>query len=362
MGKSIWGWLIVLVMAVMMAVPALAADKAYTVGDVLQAMEVITKGRVLDPNENPLLSKNPFVVTKSSGIPGKDVTEWPGLVYGKLDEPVTKIGVVMTISECVVELAGGLGINVLVAHHPFADATNFGGVPLKNYCDLYKINLIEAHEAFHGRHPGIALIHGYKVKKADIRYAGEAGNVVFMGEAVPEVKTLGDIVARLDQTMSSQDRDRFLNMERDFWKNPDIEESLSANKPVILLGAPDSPVKNIIHIFPHTGFTAEHLEKAYRENPGLDTLICSISRVKPDHAIVAKAKELGLNLLLGNSHAHEIYENGIPLGKALEKLLPGAEIVLIEQHVTATPVNKAGNETLQKYGADMADILTVVPK
>ena len=335
---------------------ASAAD--YTVADVLQAMEVITKGRVLDPNENPLLSKNHFVVTKSSGIPGKEVTEWPGLVYGKLDDPVKKIGVVMTINECVVELAGGMGVNVLVAHHPFADATNFGGVALKNYCDLYGLSLIEAHEAFHGLHPGIALIHGYKVNKVDIRYGGDPGNIMFMGKALKEVKTLGDIVARLKETMSTEKRDAFLANEQAYWGVPEIQESLSANPPVILLGTPESEVKNIIHIFPHTGFTADHLEKAFKENPDLDTLICSISRVRPDSAITQKARELGLNMLLGNSHAHEVYENGIPLGKALEKLLPDAEIHLIEQRVTATPIGKAGNETLQAYGADMADVLT----
>ena len=335
---------------------AQAAD--YTVGNVLEAMEIITNGRILDPDENPLLSRNHFVVTKSSGIPGKQVTEWPGLVYGNTRDKVQKIGVVMTITECVVELAGGMGINVLVAHHPFADAANFGGVPLKNYCDLYKLNLIEAHEAFHGRHPGIALIHGYKVSKVDISYANKPGNVVFMGQALPEVKTLGDITARLDSTMSTAERDKFLEMEREFWKNDRIEESLSANKPVILLGTPESKVSKVLHIFPHTGFTAEHLEIAFKENPDIDTLICSISRVKPDHAIVAKARELGLNMLLGNSHAHEIYENGIPLGKALEKLLPQAEIYLIEQHVTAAPISRTGNETLQKYGRDMAVVLT----
>ena len=350
--------LVLLLVAVVTILAGQVQAEDYTVGDVLKAMDVITDGRVLDPDENPLLSHNHFVVTKSSGIPGKDVTEWPGLVYGNTQDKVLKIGVVMTITECVVELAGGMGINVLVAHHPLADAANFGGVALKNYCDLYKLNLIEAHEAFHGRHPGIALIHGYKVTKADISYAGVPGNVIFMGDPVPEVKTLGDIVARLDQTMSAADRDKFLAMERDYWKNDQIEESLAANRPIILLGTPESKVSKVLHIFPHTGFTAEHLAKAYQENPGIDTLICSISRVKPDHAIVAKARELGLNMLLGNSHAHEIYENGIPLGKALEQLLPKAEIYLIEQHVTATPVDKAGNDTLQKYGADMAVILT----
>jgi hypothetical protein len=334
-------------------------QKVYTVRDVLEAMKVITKGRVIGPDENPVTRSNPFIVTKTSHIPGKEVTELPGLVYGKLDDRVNKIGVVMTITEAVVELAGGMGINVLVAHHPLADATNFGGVLIKGYCDLYGLNVFEAHEAFHGRHPGISALHGYKLEKVDLNYGGIHGNVLFLGKAFPETKTLKDIIARLQSVMSERERDQFLKIERDFWKNNDIEESLASNKPIILLGTPESKVQNIIHIFPHTGFKPEHLEKVYRDNPGMDTVIASISRVRPDSAMVKKARELGLNFLVGNSHAHEIYENGIPLAKALESLLPGASIYLVEQRVTATPVGKAGNAALQEYGKKMSDVLTV---
>jgi len=334
-------------------------QKVYTVRDVLEAMKVITKGRVVGPEENPFSRSNPFIVTKTSHIPGKAVTEIPGLVYGRLDDKVQKIGVVMTITEVVIELAGGMGINVLVAHHPFADATNFGGVTIKSYCDLYGLNLFEAHEAFHGRHPGISFLHGYKLEKVDLNYGGIHGNVLFLGKAFPETKTLKDIIERLQNMMSEKERDQFVQIERDFWKNRDIQESLASNKPAILLGTPESNVANIIHIFPHTGFKPEHLEKVYRDNPGMDTVIASISRVRPDSALVKKAKELGLNFLLGNSHAHEIYENGIPLGKALEKLLPGVPIFFLDQRVTATPLDKAGNASLQEYGKKMAEILTI---
>ena len=332
-------------------------QKPYTIRDVLEAMKVVTKGRVIGPEENPFSRPNPFIVTKTSHIPGKAVTETPGLVYGRLDDQVKKIGVVMTINEAVIELAGGMGINVLIAHHPFADATNFGGVLIKDYCGLYGINVFEAHEAFHGRHPGISFLHGYKLEKLDLNYGGIPGNVLFLGKAFPETKTLKDIVERLQNTMSEKERDEFLKMERYYWKNPEIQESLDLNKPAILLGATESKVQNIIHIFPHTGFRPEHLEKVYRDNPGMDTVIASISRVKPDSALVKKAKELGLNFLLGNSHAHEIYENGIPMAKALEHLLPGAPIFLIEQRVTAMPLGKAGNPSLQEYGKKMGDIL-----
>lgn len=338
--------------------PSMAEEKVYKVRDVLAAMQVITKGRVIGPDENPFAINKPFVITKTSGIPGKAVTETPGLVYGKLDDTVKKIGVVMTINECVIELAGGMGINVLVAHHPFADATNFGGVRIKDYCDLYGLSLFEAHEAFHGRHPGIADIHGYKVSKVFLSYGGDHGNVVFVGQAFPEVTTLGDIIKRLNDVMQGAKYDEFLKVEREFWEKPDIQESFTSNKPAILLGTPQSRVKNVVHIFPHTGFKPEHLEQLRKDYPDTDTVVCSISRVRPDNAIVVKARELGLNFLLGNSHAQEIYENGIPLGAALQKLLPGAKIVLVEQRVTAVPIAEAGDKNLQDYGARMADVLT----
>lgn len=331
--------------------------KIYTVRDVLQALEIITMGRVIGPDENPFSNFKPFMVMKSSHIPGKSVMEIPGLVYGRLDDEVRKIGVVMTITEVVMELAGGIGINVIVAHHPFADAANFGGVLMRDYCNIYGINVIEAHEAFHGRHPGISFLHGYRLERVDLNYGGIPGNVIFFGEAFPEIKKLSDIISRLEEFFLEEKREQFLQMERDFWDIQEIHESVSSNKPVILFGTPDSKVHHILHIFPHTGFTSDQLVKVYKENPNIDTLIASVSRVKSDSPLVQKAKELGLNFLLGNSHALEIYENGIPLAKAIERLIPEVPIYLIEQRVTAVPVDKAANIRLQEYGKKMADIL-----
>jgi hypothetical protein len=109
----------------------------------------------------------------------------------------------------------------------------------------------------------------------------------------------------------------------------DMKDSATALQGVILLGSPDSPVKNILHIFPHTGFTPEHLEKVKEEHPEADTVLATISRVKKDSALVKKAKELGLNFICGNSHALEIFENGLPLAYALRHYLPeDIEIVL----------------------------------
>lgn len=50
-----------------------------TVRDILKALDVITGGRVITDSFG-YGGANPFVVTKTSGIPGKAVTELPGLV------------------------------------------------------------------------------------------------------------------------------------------------------------------------------------------------------------------------------------------------------------------------------------------
>ncbi|MCL2442469.1 MAG: Nif3-like dinuclear metal center hexameric protein, partial [Treponema sp.] len=76
---------------------------------------------------------NPFVVTKSSDIPGKAVTELLGLIWGDSEMKVKNIAVIMTLNESAIELAAATGVNVIVAHHPIADASNSGGVLLKFY-------------------------------------------------------------------------------------------------------------------------------------------------------------------------------------------------------------------------------------
>ena len=48
-----------------------------TVRDILKALDVITGGRVITDSFG-YGGANPFVVTKTSGIPGKAVTELPG--------------------------------------------------------------------------------------------------------------------------------------------------------------------------------------------------------------------------------------------------------------------------------------------
>lgn len=80
-----------------------------TVRDILKALDTITGGRVITKPFD-YAGGNPFVVTKTSGIPGKAVTELPGLVWGDPEMPVKKVAVMMTLTESAIELAGATGI------------------------------------------------------------------------------------------------------------------------------------------------------------------------------------------------------------------------------------------------------------
>lgn len=324
------------------------------VKDVVKALDKITGGRVVTEVSQMFSGNNPFVVVKSSNIPGKSVMEIPGLVFGNPEAPVKKLAVTMTLTESAIELAGSTGVDAIVAHHPIADAANSGGVPLKTYLSLYNIAVLELHEAFHGVHPGIPYLHGHKVKHVDIAYDGIPGNIVNVGEALPEVKTVGDIINRLNALMDRTTEEKMLDTERELRDSWAIEETNIATGPKIYNGDMDSPVKNILHIFPHTGFTAAHLEKAMAQFPGIDTVICSISRVKPDSPLAQKAKELGLNFIVGNSHAVEIFENGLPLATAIQMLLPEVEVVLFRERVTSTPINQVGSSEIRQYAAKIA--------
>ena len=331
-----------------------AADRVYTVADVNEALNVITNGRVIMKTETPFGVGNPFVVTKSSGIPGKAITETPGLVVGDPKAPVKKLAVGMTLTESAIELAGATGVDAIVLHHPVAEAASSGGVPLRGYVGLYNLAVFEVHEAFHGRHPGIAWMHGHVPFKGDIAYGGIPGNVVFIGKALPEVKTLGDIVDRLN-TLSDLTREKsILASEKEQRQIPGLQEANIAAAPEILLGTRESKVGTILHIFPHTGFTPQQVRQLKKEYPEIDTVIVSISRVRKDHPLIKTAQELGLNMMAGNSHALEIVENGIPLAYALQSLLPGVEVVVFRERMTSAPLETVGSKTMRDYGQDMA--------
>lgn len=180
-----------------------------TVRDILKALDVITGGRVITDSFG-YGGANPFVVTKTSGIPGKAVTELPGLVWGDPDMPVKKVAVMMTLTESAIELAGATGIDCLIAHHPIAEGSNTGGVTARDYFNLYHLAVFELHEAFHGLHPGIAWIHGSCAKHVNIRFGGVPGKIVWYGNALPEVETLGDLLNRIDTIMGTDIESRVL--------------------------------------------------------------------------------------------------------------------------------------------------------
>lgn len=325
------------------------------VKDVLQALDVITGGRCVRDESDITGGTNPFVLRKSSGIPGKECLELPGLVYGDPDAPVGKIAVLMTLTESGIELAAARGIDAIVAHHPIADGASCGGVTLRNYLSLYGIAVFELHEAFHGLHPGIPYIHGHRVFRTEIAYGGIPGNVLFVGKALEGVATLGDMMDRINTFIGFDEEREMLAEERRVRRCPSIEEATVSTGGRILLGKREDPVNTVIHTFPHTGFTAKHLAAAKKEHPEADTILASISRCSAESEIVGAAAELGLNFVLGNSHTLEIFENGLPLAVAMQRLLPDTQVFLFRERVTSVPLEMAGNPAIRKYAEMIAE-------
>jgi len=324
------------------------------VKDVLKALDDITNGRCVKSSADWASGKNPFVTAKTSGVPGKAVVEIPGLVWGDPDMPVKKLAVLMTLTESAIELAAGTGVDAIVAHHPVAEGTNSGGVLFKYYLKLYNLAIFELHEAFHGLHPGIPWLHGHKPYFTSINYGGDQGCVVNVGEALPEVKTVEDLVNRLDELINVQEDMKLLESERAIRNCDAIEETSVKVKSQVLNGDLKNPVKHIAHIHPHTGFNAKHLEQLVKEYPQIDTLLASISRIYPGNELLEKAKELGLNIVCGNSHAMEIYENGIPLAQAIKNHLPELEVVIFRERMSSIPLECVGSSQIREYAKNMA--------
>jgi hypothetical protein len=330
------------------------AGKTYTAMDVLEALDEISAGRVITKAEDAFAMGNPFVIVKTSHLPGKAVLETPGLVCGNPKQEIRKLAVSMTLTESQIELAGATGVDAIVAHHPVADAASCGGVPLRGYVGLYGISVFELHEAFHGRHPGIAWIHGHKPFRVEIAYGGVPGNVLYVGRPLPEIRKAGDIIDRLSIFSDLARETSFLELEREKRDCPELMETSIAVAAGILNGTREDKVGTVLHFFPHTGFTSEHMRQAKKEHPEITTALVSISRVKKSSSLVETARDLGMTMLAGNSHALEIFENGIPLAYALQKLLPGVEVVLFRERVTSIPLEKVGSKMMRDYGRDIA--------
>ena len=284
-----------------------------TVRDILKALDVITGGRVITDSFG-YGGANPFVVTKTSGIPGKAVTELPGLVWGDPDMPVKKVAVMMTLTESAIELAGATGIDGSCAKH------------------------------------------------VNIRFGGVPGKIVWYGNALPEVETLGDLLNRIDTIMGTDIESRVLTSERQIRGCTEIHETSIAARAKIFVGSPDNKLGKTITVFPHTGFSAEDLEKAYAEYPEANTVVCTISRPLPGDPLVKKAEELGLNLIAGNSHALEILENGIPLAWALRLQIPELDIHIFRERMVSLPLDHCGCTHIENYGEPMARNYLPKPK
>lgn len=324
-------------------------------------MDAITGGRIPPPGTPMVAGSHPFVVEKSSGLPGKAVLETPGLVVGSPDKHIAAIGIGMTLTESMIELAGAMGLDAIIAHHPVADAANSGGVPLKPYLELYNLALFELHEAFHGLHPGIAFLHGHRVLEKDLDFAGIAGNVIIYGQALPEIRTAGDILRRLDGFMNLETEQKVLSAEASIRCCEGICETSLTAMAKIMHGKADAPVSHVLHVFPHAGFTAQHLAMALERFPETDTIIVSISRMLPSSDLLSAIRDRGLSLVIGNSHAQEIYENGLPLAYAIGRELPELELFMLRERITACPIEQFGNPRIRDYGRQMATHL-VRPK
>lgn len=321
-----------------------------TVRDVLEALDRITGGRCVRDLSDLVTEKNPWVLMKSSGIPGKSCMELPGLVWGDPRQKVEKLAVCMTLTESVIELAGATGVDAIVCHHPVCEAANSGGVFLSTYLKLYQIACFELHEAFHGLHPGIPWLHGHMPIYTNVNYGGLTGNVVNVGNVVDGIRTLGQLQDRLNRLMDLCRDCHMLLMERMLRECEDIRETSIAAQSRILVGTRSMPVRQIIHIHPHCGISAAHLRQLKKEFPDADTVIASISHVDEQNELVAEARALGLHFLCGNSHALEILENGVPLAYAIRKQLPELEIVIFRERQISIPLDAIGSADIRAYG------------
>ena len=175
-----------------------------------------------------------------------------------------------------------------------------------------------------------------------------------MGDALPEVKTIGAMVDRLDAFMDMDKEQRVLESLWREYGTKNIKETSTSARSKIILGNREDAMKKVLHVFPHTGFNAKHLDSVKKDNPTIDTMLTTISRVYPGSELIDGARDMGMNLVCGNSHAMEIYENGIPLAYALQRQLPGAQVLIFHDRVTSTPLKEFGSEQIRGYGESMA--------
>ena len=334
--------------------PGTTPPRTTLVRDVVAQLDAVTGGRMsADPGPD-----NPWHVVKSSGLPGKAVTETPGLVIGDPDAPVHRLAVAMSVTEHDIELANAIGVDLIVAHHPLADAASSGGVPLSDYLPPYGVSVIECHEAFHGLHPGIGHLHGHVPFSHHGSFGGVHGKVVMIGRPLAQVRTLGDVLDRLRAMLARSVDEQVLSSEREARGGIPLWDSVTSPGMRIVHGSAQTPLGDVvIHAFPHTGFNADDLDALLGEHPSAGTLVLSISSACEVDALVTRARERGLSVVVGSSHATEILENGLPLAHCLRRLLPGVEVLLFRGRVVAMALDDAATGELDDYGRQMAEHL-----
>ncbi len=322
--------------------------------DVVAQLDAVTGGRMsAEPGPD-----NPWHVVKSSGLPGKAVTETPGLVIGDLDAPVRRLAVAMSVTEHDIELANAVGVDLIVAHHPLADAASSGGVPLADYLPPYGVSVIECHEAFHGLHPGIGHLHGHVPFAHHGAFGDVHGKVVMVGRPLPDVHTLGDVLDRLRRMLARSADERVLLSEREARGGIQLWDSVTSPGMRIVHGTPQTPLGDVvIHAFPHTGFNGDDLDVLLGQHPSAGTLVLSISSACEVDELVTRARGRGLSVVVGSSHATEILENGLPLAHCLRRLFPHVEVLLFRSRVVAMALADAATDELDAYGRAMGDHL-----
>ena len=328
---------------------------AYVNKDLLLALDRICAGRVVLGPQDLIHSHNPRIVTKTSHIGGKSVTELPGLVFGDLRTELNSVGLAMTMTENVIELAGAISLDALIIHHPVADGASSGGVLIQDYLNLYDLALFELHEAFHGTHPGAAYLHGFDATLIHAGYHNHPGVNVYVGKALPQIRTVADLLTRQQDLLSVREEGLLLEAERDIRTEPHLQEMLVSTAPELLTGDLEARVGMIAQFAPHSGFNADLLQHLLDENPKIDTLIAAKGKLRQSDPLVSAGAELGLNVLNGNCHGYEVYENWMPLAAALQIFLPGLEVHIIRERVVASPFEETGSPALREYAKLMAE-------
>lgn len=332
-----------------------------TVRDILKALDVITGGRVITDSFG-YGGANPFVVTKTSGIPGKAVTELPGLVWGDPDMPVKKVAVMMTLTESAIELAGATGIDCLIAHHPIAEGSNTGGVTARDYFNLYHLAVFELHEAFHGLHPGIAWIHGSCAKHVNIRFGGVPGKIVWYGNALPEVETLGDLLNRIDTIMGTDIESRVLTSERQIRGCTEIHETSIAARAKIFVGSPDNQAGQNHHCFPAYRFLGRGPGKSLRRIPRSQHRSLHDQQTAARRPAGQKSRRTGPEPDRRQlSRAGDLRKRNPPgLGPASAD--PELDIHIFRERMVSLPLDHCGCTHIENYGETMARNYLPKPK